>query len=148
MVALLGTGCGVQRETVCSSVKSEERSVKSEVDSLREEISQNLEENLTEHEVITETVMENDSVKTVRVTERVRSRDCLARSKTKKEEVRVIRDTVVVEHRDTVIVEKTRGQTPAENRRAPWLSALRWIFWIIVGLIVLTIVFKFVHSKG
>ena len=119
-------------------------------DSLSEEISRNLEENVAEHEVVTWTVVQprGDTVKVERVTERVRSRDCLARSKTKKEEVRVIRDTVVVEHRDTVIVEKTRGQTPAENRRAPWLSALRWIFWIIVGLIVLTIVFKFVHSKG
>lgn len=156
----------MQRETVSSSVKSEERRVKSEVDSLREEISQNLEENLTEHEVITETVIytidcvepaharqteselssvlaqSQPSLKTVRVTERVRSRDNIARSKTKKEEVRVIRDTVVVEHRDTVIVEKTRGQTPAENRRAPWLSALRWIFWIIVAIGALIIIIK------
>jgi len=65
---------------------------------------------------------------------------------TEREAVRVVKDTVVVERRDTVVVEKVWGQPPAENRRAPWLSALRWIFWIIVaigGLVVLFQVSRF-----
>lgn len=85
-------------------------------DSLREEIFQNLNENLTEHEVVRWTVtglpltahgLQGDTVEVERVTERTRSRDNIATYKTKKEDVRtvVMRDTVYVERRDSVSVE-------------------------------------------
>ena len=108
---------------------------------MREEIGQRMEENVTEREVVT--WMQGDTVKAVRVTERVKGRNLISTQETKREAVRVVRDTVVVERRDTVVVEKARGQPPAENRRAPWLEALRWIFWIIVLVIILVIILKF-----
>lgn len=85
-------------------------------DSLREEIFQNLNENLTEHEVVRWTVtglpltaygLQGDTVKVERVTERTRNRDHIATYKTKKEDVRtvVMRDTVYVERRDSNSVE-------------------------------------------
>ena len=123
-------------------------------DSLSEEISQNLEENVAEHEVVTWTVVQprGDTVKVERVTERTRSRDGIATSKTKKETVRkeVVRDTVYVEKRDSVFVETTNftnftngGQSggTALNR------TLKWVFWIIVSLTVLIVVFKLLVLK-
>ena len=92
---------------------------------------------MTEREVVT--WMQGDTVKAVRVTERVKGRNLISTQETKREAVRVVRDTVVVERRDTVVVEKARGQPPAENRRAPWLEALRWIFAIVIALIGLKV---------
>ena len=109
-------------------------------DSIREEIAQNLEENLKEHEVITETVFCNDSVKVERVTDRVTVRERSARTEAKKEEVRVVRDTVYVEKRDSVMV--TTASASSATRASPWVSALKWIFWIIVGLSALIIIVK------
>ena len=109
-------------------------------DSLREEIGQRMEENVTEREVVT--WMHGDTVKAVRVTERVKGRNLISTQETKREAVRVVRDTVVVERRDTIVVEKARGQPPAENRRAQWLSALRWTVALIIALCVLIIIVK------
>ena len=106
-----------------------------------------MEEQLTEHEVITETVFSGDTVKTVRVTERTKGRNQISTQQTKREAVRVVKDTVVVERRDTIVVEQVRGQPPAENRRAPWLSALRWIFWIIVAIGGLVITITITKTK-
>lgn len=113
-------------------------------DSLREEVSLNLDENLTEHEVITETVICNDSVKVERVTDRVTVRERSARTEAKKEEVRVVRDTVYIEHRDTTSVKEIAGQDGNDGtaRASPWTSALKWVFWIIVGLSALIIIVK------
>ena len=55
MVALLGTGCGSSRKVSEATTATSHETLEMR-DSLREEIAQNLEENLTEHEVITETV--------------------------------------------------------------------------------------------
>ena len=71
-------------------------------DSLREETSNSLAERLTEHEVITEKVILNDSVKVERRTDRVTVRSRSARKKAKKEEVIVVKDTVFIEKRDSV----------------------------------------------
>ena len=135
-------GCASSRQaTEVSSFRFQEARV--ERDSLREEISQNLEENLTEHEVITETVMENDSVKTVRVTERVRSRDKIATNKTKKEEVRVVRDTVYVERVDTVLVKSEKCRVKSDQSGGTALHrTLKWIVALIIALCVLIIIVK------
>lgn len=135
-------GCASSRQaTEVSSFRFQEARV--ERDSLREEISQNLEENLTEHEVITETVMENDSVKTVRVTERVRSRDKIATNKTKKEEVRVVRDTVYVERVDTVLVKSEKLKVKSDQSGETALHrTLKWIVALIIALCVLIIIVK------
>ena len=128
---------------MATEVSSEQEfQVLSVTDSLREEITQNLDENLSEHEVITETVFCNDSVKVERITDRVTVRERSAKTEAKKEEVRVVRDTVYVQKTDSVYVQKALGANPAENRRAPWLSALKWIFAIVVAVTVLVVVIK------
>ena len=140
LTALIGSACSASRQTASGS-RENIATYRTERDSLREEIGQRMEENVTEREVVT--WMQGDTVKAVRVTERVKGRNLISTQETKREAVRVVRDTVVVERRDTVVVEKARGQPPAENRRAPWLEALRWIFWIIVLVIILVIILKF-----
>jgi len=84
-----------------------------------------------------------DTLKVVQVTdrERVRSR---ADVRSKTEEVRVVRDTVYVERRDSVLV-KSEELRVKSDRPSAFVSALKWVFWIIVavgGLIVLIKVVK------
>ena len=140
MLALCVSSCSVSRQTEVSGFKVQDARV--ERDSLREEIAQNLNENLTEHEVITETVIQNDSVKVERITDRVTVRDRSARTEAKKEEVRIVRDTVYVAVRDSVRVQESRNYGSTEARASSVVSALKWIFWIIVSLTVLIVVFK------
>ena len=122
----------------------QEARVESVTDSLREEISQNLNENLTEHEVITETVFQGDSVRLERITDRVTVRDRSARTEAKKEEVKVVRDTVYVERRDSTSVKEMVGPSAGSGtaRASPVVSTLKWIFWIIVSVTVLIVVIK------
>lgn len=102
-------------------------------DSLREEISNNLEEKLTEHEVITEKVICNDSMKVERMTDRVTVRERAARTEAKKEEVRVVKDTVFIEKRGSVSA--TTHHTNGTNGRAsPVVLTLKWGFWIIIAI--------------
>lgn len=83
-----------------------------------------------------------DTLKVVQVTdrERVRSR---ADVRSKKEEVRVVRDTVYVAVRDSVQVD--RGQLTGDSYQSGGTAlnrALKWVFWIIVGLSALIIIVK------
>lgn len=114
------------------------------MDSLREEISQNLNENLTEHEVITEMVFCNDTLKVERITDRVTVRDRSAKTEAKKEEIRVVRDTVYIERSDTTSVKEVAGPSTGSGtaRASPVVSTLKWIFWIIVSITVLIVVIK------
>ena len=118
-------------------------------DSLREEVCQHLNENLEEHEVVTETVMENDSVRTVRVTERTRTKFQVSSSKFQDSKVavrkEVVRDTVYVERRDSVLVQESRnyGSTESQSGKTGWHTTLRWVFWIIVAIGVLIGIIKF-----
>lgn len=144
LTALWLTGCSSTRSvTGVSDSKFQEARVERVVDSLRENISKNQNENLTEHEVITETIIRNDSVKVERFTDRVTVRDRSAKMEAKKEEVRVVRDTVYVERTDSVFVkEESPRQARGDIGRASALSYLKWIFWIIVSVTVLLIVIK------
>jgi hypothetical protein len=98
---------------------------------------------VTEHDTIREvtTVMiqlgaEGDTTFQSVVTDRERLRD---RSRqdvaTHRSEVRV--DTVYVERRDSVLVKNSN-----QARASPLLKNLKWILWIVVGLIALTMVLK------
>ena len=113
-------------------------------DSLREEISQNLNENLTEHEVVTETVIYNDSLKIERITDRVRTLESGSKRQDSRVVVRteVVRDTVYVERVDTVEVQKVQGTSSSLNPHPSALRYLKWICWIIIGLIGLIITVK------
>lgn len=90
-------------------------------------------------EVTTITIRENEQGDTVRVstvTDRLRVRDHEAFVKKEmKTEVRV--DTVFVERRDSVSI-----RSPTGDRQSALHDILRWIFWIIVGLIGLAVIIK------
>ena len=94
-------------------------------------------------EVTVITIDRNEVGDTVRVStvtdrERVRNRDRVAKLETKIE-VRV--DTVYVERRDSVAV-ITAASASSVTRASPWVSALKWVFWIIVSVTVFIIVLK------
>lgn len=77
-------------------------------------------------------------VSTVTDRERVRSRD---RFKAQETRVEVRVDTVYIAVRDSVAV-TTAASAPSAARASPWVSALKWIFWIIVSVTVFIIVLK------
>ena len=96
-------------------------------------------------ETTTITIRENeqgDTIKVVQVTERDRSRS-MYDVRSKKEEVRVVRDTVYIERRDSVRVQEFHGSSVQGAARAsPVVSALKWVFWIIIAIGGLIIIFK------
>ena len=113
-------------------------------DSLREEISQNLNENLAEHEVVTETVIYNDSLKIERITDRTRTLESGSKFQDSRVVVRTVRDTVYVEKRDSSLQVTAYGlQEDGPPTISSKLSAvskiMKWIFWILIGLIGLIV---------
>ena len=98
---------------------------------------------------ITETttiiIRENEQGDTIRmsvVTDRDRSRSKYD-VRSKKEEVRVVRDTVCIERKDSVQVQDSRFMVSGpEKRGSALVQALKWVFGIIVSLTVFIIVFK------
>ena len=104
LVALTVSACSVSRSA--TAVKSEELKVKSEVrDSSRvEQVMVAVHDTIVETTTIT--IRENEQGDTVRMSV-VRDRDrvrSMSDVRSKKEEVRVVRDTVYVEKRDSLLV--------------------------------------------
>lgn len=96
----------------------------------------------TIREVTTITVDRNevgDTVKLVQITDRTRARnrDKIAKQTTKTE---VERDTVFVERRDSVATYSRGGDFQSGGTALH--STLKWVFFIIIGLIALGIVLK------
>jgi len=144
LTALIGSACSVSREATSSQseqlrVEHSEFRDSSKVEREVVAIRDTVREVTTIHIQTNET---GDTLKVVQVTERDRLRDRSA-VRDKEEKVIVRTDTVYVEHRDSVFVQA--ASAPSGARASPVVSAQKWMFWIIVGLIVLTIVFKFVH---
>ena len=141
LVALTVSACSVSRSA--TAVKCEELKVKSEVrDSLRvEQVMVAVHDTIVETTTIT--IRENEQGDTVRMNvvrdrDRVRDRSQL-RDKSEKLIVRV--DTVYVAVKDSVRFD--RGQMTGDSSRpSAFVSALRWVFWIIVGLSALIIIVK------
>ena len=139
------TACGSSREVARSSDRvatySTERAEK-------EKDSVVVAEHDTIMEVTTIHVRTNEAGDTVFrsvVTDRTaaRSRDAIAVQKMKTE---IVRDTVIIEKRDSVDVKETLRQAQGDKARAsPVVSALKWIFWIIIALTGMIIVIKMFH---
>jgi hypothetical protein len=114
-----------------------------EADSMKEE--KVVAEHDTVMEVTTIHVRTNEAGDTVFrsiVTDRTRTRDRdkIAKQMTKTE---VKTDTVYVERRDSVQLQDSGFRAQAnQSGRTALHSTLKWIFWIILALIALTIVFK------
>ena len=134
MIALIASGCsssrvvregryGIATYSMRDSVSS------SVVDAVHDTI----------REVTTVTVQlgaEGDTTFQSVVTDRERLRDRSRSDRaTHRSEVRM--DTVYVERRDSVFVKNSN-----QARASPLLKILKWILWIVVGLIALTVVLK------
>ena len=134
-IVLCVSSCSTTR-----SLRSEVRSLTTELRSTEARDSVTIELRDTLREVTTITIDRNDKGDTLFrsvVTDRERVRNAAdVRSKTV--DVRVVRDTVYVEKRDSVLME--RHQTSDISHQT---SILKWIFGIILGLIVLIVVIKF-----
>ena len=124
-------------------MKAEVRGLTAEVrDSLRVEQVM-----VAVHDTIVETttiiVRENEQGDTLRlskVTDRDRSRS-MYDVRSKKEEVRVMRDTVYVERRDSVDV-RNYGATESQSGGTALHRTLKWAFWIIVAVGGLILIVK------
>lgn len=135
LVALTASACSVSRS---ASVKAEVRSLTAEVrDSLRvEQVMVAVHDTLTITKTIT--IRENEQGDTVRMSvvtdrERVRSMYDVRR---KKEEVRVVRDTVFIERRDSVVVRDAANISHHTSAISHFLKC----FWgIIIAILTLTI---------
>ena len=142
------SSCVSQRQaSEVSSDKFQVSSVEETRDSLREEISQNLNENLTEHEVVTWTIVQEpgDTVKVERVTDRTRETGSKFQVQGSKVEVRteVVRDTVYVERIDTVKVSISRLQVADSARASPaWVKGLKWLFFVLLAIVTLIIIIR------
>lgn len=84
-----------------------------------------------------------DTVKVSTVTDRTRAS---VRDRVRDAEVKIVEriDTVYVAVRDSTSVKEIAGRAGNDGwaRASPWVSALKWIFWIIVGLSALIIIVK------
>ena len=142
LVALIVSACSVSRS---ASVKAEVRGLTAEVrDSIRvEQVMVAVHDTIVEKTTII--VRENEQGDTLRlskVTDRDRSRS-MYDVRSKKEEVRVMRDTVYVAVRDSVRVD--RGQVTGESYQSGGTAlhrTLKWVFWIIVAVGGLILIVK------
>ena len=138
LIALIGSACSTSRE---ASVKAEVRGLTAEVrDSLRvEQVMVAVHDTLTITKTIT--IRENEQGDTVRMSvvtdrERVRSR---ADVRSKKEEVRVVRDTVYVAVRDSTDV-RSYGATESQSGGTALHRTLKWVL-AIAFLLLASVVF-------
>lgn len=140
--ALCLAGCASTKQTAIkevSSFKVQDSREQEARDSVRLELRDTL------MEVTTVTVQLNetgDTVKVSTVTDRTRAS---VRDRVKDVEVRTVvkTDTVYIERRDSVRVSSSTIQdSGSTNRTSPVVSALKWVFWIIVAIGALVIGWK------
>lgn len=94
-------------------------------------------------EITTITVDRNDKGDTLRLTQITDRTRASARERVKDVEVKVVEkiDTVYIATRDSVQVSNTNLTNPT-NRASPFVSALKWVFWIVVAVTVLVAALK------
>ena len=131
------SACGSSRQAAVSR-SAELRINESMEERSRESVVVAVHDTMMETKTITITKnVDGDTLFRSVVTDRERIRNA-ADVRSKKEDVRVRVDTVYVEKRDSVMVK--RHQTSDISHQT---SILKWIFFIIVSLIVLIVVIKF-----
>ena len=148
--ALCLTACSVSRQALRSEVSSQTSSVTR--DTVREEVVVAVHDTL--REVTTITIRQNEAGDTVKqsvVTDRYRGRNAEAAKvdfplravelNLHDERLTVQRDTVYIEKRDSVYVQNAGLTNPTEKKNT-FVSSLKWIFWILIGLIGLIITEK------
>ena len=134
------TGCGTVRRTVTSEAM-DLRILESTEVTARDSVVVELRDTLVETTMITIDRNEvGDTLKVVQVTDRERVRS-MADVRSKKEKVRVVRDTVYVAVRDSTDV-RNYGATESQSGGTALQRTLKWVFWIVVAVIVLIVVIK------
>lgn len=149
MSALFVTSCAVQRST--SHEVSRFKILDSKEVTARDSVSVEVTDSVVETKTITITKNEaGDTIMQSIITERdrVKNRD---RVRDNHERTVIRTDTVFIEKRDSVYV-NTRSTlvashaknlaNPTNGKSGGLVSALRWIFWIIVALAGLVIIIK------
>ena len=136
------TGCGVSRTATNTSVES--RVAEERITEARDSVVVELRDTLKE--VTTVTVDRNDVGDTLRVTTVTDRTRASVRDRVRDVEVKIVEkiDTVYVERWDSVFVEQVAGRAGNDGsaRASPVVSALRWVFWIIIAIGGLVIIFK------
>lgn len=80
-----------------------------------------------------------DTLRLTQVTDRYRGHDAL-KLRDKSEKIKVVHDTVYVEKRDSVDVKESRmAGSGNQGGKTALHGTLKWIFYIILGLIALVI---------
>ena len=87
-----------------------------------------------------------DTLKVVQITDRDRARNREA-VRDKEERLVVKTDTVYIEKRDSVYVQTNTGLTNDTKKKPGFLTYVKWIFWIIIGLIGLIVTAKVCSLK-
>lgn len=135
------TGCGVSRTATNTSVES--RVAEERITEARDSVVVELRDTLKE--VTTVTVDRNDAGDTLRVTTVTDRTRASVRDRVRDVEVKIVEktDTVYVERKDSSLQVTAYGLQEGDRARAsPVVSALKWIFWIIIAIGGLVIIFK------
>ena len=134
--------CSVSRRASSSEQSSQLRVESEELRVDRDSVAVEVHDTVTVTTTIT--VDRNDKGDTLRVatvTERDKVRD-RTQLKVKSEKLKVVRDTVYIEHRDSVFVSNTNLTNDTERKPSSFLTALKWIFAIVCAMIGLIITIK------
>ena len=142
LVALIVSACSSSQSTAVSEFQDSR--VQGSRDSVRvEQVMVAVHDTMMETKTITITKnVDGDTLRLTQITDRTRA-SAMSDVRSKKEDVRVRVDTVYVEKRDSSYVQNTNGTNGTNSRASPFVSSLKWIFFIIVSLIVLIVVIKF-----
>ena len=136
------SACGSSRQAAVSRL-AELRINESMEERSRESVVVAVHDTMMETKTITITKnVDGDTLRLTQITDRTRA-SAMSDVRSKKEDVRVRVDTVYVEKRDSSYVKNTNGTNDTNSRASPFVSSLKWIFFIIVSLIVLIVVIKF-----
>ena len=135
--ALCWTSCGSTKQI---SRETETRANTNYTNVTNERDSVVIAERDTLKEVTTITVQLNeigDTVKVSTITDRTRAS---SRDRVRDVGIKVVErtDTVYIEKRDSIYVQNT-GLTNPTNKKNTFVSSLKWIFWILIGLIGLIV---------
>lgn len=136
------SACGSSRQAAVSRL-AELRINESMEERSRDSVVVAVHDTMMETKTITITKnVDGDTLRLTQITDRTRA-SAMSDVRSKKEDVRVRVDTVYVERRDSSYVQNTNSTNDTNSRASPFVSSLKWIFLIIVSLIVLIVVIKF-----
>ena len=135
-IALTGSACCSQR-----AVTRDERLVVRGYEQKDSSKVESIDVRDTVREVTTITIRENERGDTLRITtvrdrERTKSSDRVAAYSKRME---VVRDTIYLEKRDSIEI---RSRPEGQSGGTALHRTLKWVFWIIIGLIGLVIVLR------